>query len=176
MIAIRIRTLGYSAVLLAAAAVAGCGGTQETEKAPAQTENAPAPASPIPAPTEVTPAPPGTSAPGGKPEADKAATPDMPPKIEAPQPSPVPKEDEKKADAAGATLTADELAEIKKLPPGEAEAALKQKVCPVSGDHLGSMDAPIKISAAGRTFFLCCKGCSKEVASDPAGVVAKLKK
>ena len=31
--------------------------------------------------------------------------------------------------------------------------AIKQAVCPVSGDHLGAMDKPIKVSAEGRTFY-----------------------
>jgi YHS domain-containing protein len=36
------------------------------------------------------------------------------------------------------------------------------------------MDAPIKVSAEGNTFFLCCKGCKKEVEKNPKEVVAKL--
>ena len=34
-----------------------------------------------------------------------------------------------------------------------------QKICPVSGQDLGSMGEPIKIQAGEQTAFLCCKGC-----------------
>ena len=52
------------------------------------------------------------------------------------------------------TLGADELAEIKKLPADEQAVALKQIVCPVSGEHLGSMGVPLKVTAEGKTFSL----------------------
>ena len=102
------------------------------------------------------------------------------PKIEPPAPS---KPEEKKADAsaggkekeAAVVLSAEEVAEIKKLPEAEAVLALKQAVCPVSGEHLGSMDVPIRVKAEGKTFYLCCKGCNKELNADPKAVVAKLK-
>ena len=74
------------------------------------------------------------------------------------------------------SLSSDELAEVKKLPATEADQALKQLLCPVSGENLGSMGVPLKVTAAGQTFFLCCKGCNKDVQDDPAAVVAKLKK
>ena len=56
------------------------------------------------------------------------------------------------------------------------DAALKQAVCPVSGEHLGSMGTPFKITAEGRTFYLCCDGCVDKVKEDPKGVLAKLDK
>ena len=69
-----------------------------------------------------------------------------------------------------------EMAKIKELPPAEQEVALKQQVCPVSGEHLGSMGKPFKITALDRTFYLCCKGCEKDVKADPKSVIAKLDK
>ena len=139
-----------------------------------------------PAPVSGSPAPetPPASADAGKSpaEPDKAALPpastDLP-KVEAPQPEPQPAPAPKADVAAPAgadALTAEELDAIKKLPPAEAALAIQQKLCPVSGEHLGSMDTPLKVTAAGKTFFLCCKGCSKDVAANPAEVVAKLKK
>lgn len=98
------------------------------------------------------------------------------PKIEAPKPE-APKADAPKGDApkaAAVKLTDDEVAAIKKLPAAEQAAALKQAVCPVSGENLGSMDVPVKVSAEGKTFYLCCKGCKKELDADPKAVVAKL--
>jgi YHS domain-containing protein len=38
------------------------------------------------------------------------------------------------------------------------------------------MDKPIKVTAEGRTFFLCCESCEDKVKSDPKGVIAKLDK
>lgn len=104
---------------------------------------------------------------------------EAPPKIEAPPRSDAGKKDEagKKDDAAkvvSVKLTEDEVAEIKKLPAGEQDSALKQAVCPVSGKNLGSMETPVKVSAEGKTFYLCCGGCKKKVAADPKAVLAKL--
>ena len=151
----------------------------------------------------VTPAPSTTAAPTttseAKPaEAVKPATSDMPkedaPKVEAPkveEPAPVetpkveapkveaPKVDAPKVDApktAAASLNADELAEVKKLPADEQDAALAQALCPVSTEHLGSMGTPIKVSAEGKTLYLCCKGCQKDFDADPKAVLAKLAK
>ena len=36
-----------------------------------------------------------------------------------------------------------------------------QKVCPVSGNQLGSMGDPIKVKAGGMDLFVCCEGCKK---------------
>lgn len=76
--------------------------------------------------------------------------------------------------AAAAVLSDEEIAEIKKLPAEDQDLALAQAVCPVSDENLGSMDVPLKVSAEGREFFICCKGCEKKVKSDPKGVLEKL--
>jgi hypothetical protein len=34
-----------------------------------------------------------------------------------------------------------------------------QKICPVSGEELGAMGAPIKATSGKQTIFLCCKNC-----------------
>jgi hypothetical protein len=155
-----IRKFGYSALILAA--FSGCN------------QEPPAPAPTPPTETKAGPTDAKSAEPAEKPAPPPSS--DMP-KVEAPQASPAPKE-EGKAEGKGATVTLepDEIAAIRKLPAAEAEAALKQLVCPVSGEHLGSMDVPVKVTALGQTFFLCCKGCSKDVKDDPAGVVAKLRK
>jgi hypothetical protein len=42
-----------------------------------------------------------------------------------------------------------------------------QQICPVSGEKLGSMGAPIKIAVGEETVFLCCEGCeSGEISAD----------
>ena len=75
-------------------------------------------------------------------------------------------------------LTEEEVATIKGLPEGDRDAALAQKVCPISGSHLGTeeMGAPIKVSAGGKSAFLCCGGCKADFEKDPAAAFAKLGK
>ena len=60
----------------------------------------------------------------------------------------------------------------------EDDAALiaKQKICPVTGELLGSMGAPVRVSVANRTVFVCCKGCDKPLLRKPDEYWAKLPK
>lgn len=37
-----------------------------------------------------------------------------------------------------------------------------QDICPISGQKLGSMGAPIKVQVGEETVFLCCKGCMQQ--------------
>ena len=67
-------------------------------------------------------------------------------------------------------------AELAKLSPADRELAEKQKVCPVSGEPLGSMGQPEKITAHGKDLFICCKGCRDEVMNHPEKYLAKLGK
>jgi hypothetical protein len=93
------------------------------------------------------------------------------PKIEGP------KGETPKPDAAAAGLSAEQLANIRQLPADEQKLAISQKVCPVSGDPLGGeMGKPYKVTYEGRTFFLCCKSCEKDVRADPKAIIAKLDK
>ena len=79
--------------------------------------------------------------------------------------------------AKTASLTADEKGEIAKLADkADQDSALAQATCPVSGENLGSMGVPIKVSAEGKTAYLCCKGCNKDFDKDPKAVFAKLGK
>jgi hypothetical protein len=163
---------------LALAALAGCGG--EEQDAPSL------PATPSPV-GGVNPDPTARLRQQGMLPKDEAPKTEAPkteePKVEAPKteepkieaPKVEPPKDEEKPKAASAALTDDEIAEIKKLPAAEQALALKQLVCPVSGEHLGSMEMPLKVTAEGKTFFLCCKGCEKDLKADPKAVVARLK-
>ncbi|MDG3003747.1 hypothetical protein [Paludisphaera mucosa] len=166
------RILRLGAPALALAVLVGCGGAQEDAMPTTSTKEAPGlppvvapskdvapnpapsraePVAPIPSATEAAPAPAGEPKKEGEPA------------LEAPK-------------AAVVKLSDEELANVKKLPADEQEAALKQAVCPVSDEHLGAMDVPIKVTAEGRTFYLCCKGCEKDVAADAKAVIAKLDK
>ena len=99
---------------------------------------------------------------------------DAAPKVDAPAVDSPTQDDAPKA--AAVSLSEDEVAEIKKLPAADQPLALAQLVCPVSDENLGSMEKPIKVTAKGQTFFLCCSGCEKKLKSDPDAVLAKLKK
>lgn len=52
-----------------------------------------------------------------------------------------------------------------KLSPQDREAALAQKICPVSDQALGSMGTPIKVTVEDRDIFVCCQGCVDELKS-----------
>ena len=146
-------------ILLAAAA--GCAEEADNAAAPTPSQSTP------PAVTRaIPPAPAPTPSPA---KTDDMKKPDDAPKVEGP------KAEAPKADA-GVKLSADEMAEIKKLPEAEQAAAIKQAVCPVSAHELGSMGEPIKVTAEGRTFYLCCKSCEPSVKKDPKAVLAKLDK
>jgi len=62
------------------------------------------------------------------------------------------------------TAPADERAA---LSDADKEAIKKQKICPVSGGALGSMGEPIKVTAKGRSIFLCCSNCKKKFEANP---------
>ena len=52
--------------------------------------------------------------------------------------------------------------------------AQKQKICPVSGQPLGSMGKPYKVTVKGQDVFLCCQGCEDAIKSEPDKYLAKL--
>jgi len=108
----------------------------------------------------------GCGQPAGKGPSAKPAPPAPPAekKAEAPKPEPKAAEADKKAVPEG-------LAE---LPEADRVLAEKQKVCPVSGEPLGSMGKPIKVEVKGRTVFLCCEGCEADLKKDPDKYLAKL--
>ncbi len=60
------------------------------------------------------------------------------------------------------TANADIVAALAKLPAEDRAVAEKQKVCPVSGEALGTMGMPIKLDVKGQARFLSaakvCKG------------------
>ncbi len=175
---IRRSAWAWAAVMLGG--VVGCGGGEETNAPPAPDVSAKQAAGPgrklegpgdraKPEPSkeaaskEMTPPPPpaDTSKGGDQPKLE-------PPKTEG--------KAEGKGDTAAAKLTADEIATIKQLPAADQELALKQVVCPVSGDHLGEMGKPHKTTVEGRTVFLCCDSCEPKIKANPKEYLAKLDK
>jgi hypothetical protein len=56
---------------------------------------------------------------------------------------------------------------ITRATAADQPAIKAQRVCPVSGESLGSMGVPIKVTRGGRAVFLCCQGCVKTVQANP---------
>jgi hypothetical protein len=64
---------------------------------------------------------------------------------------------------------------VAKLSDADRDAALKQVICPVSGEKLGSMGAPPKLTVEGQEVFICCSGCEETLRAEPQKHLAKLK-
>jgi Cu(I)/Ag(I) efflux system membrane fusion protein len=71
-------------------------------------------------------------------------------------------------------LSDEDRQNIARLAAGDRERALAQRLCPVSGEPLGSMGVPIKVVLKGRPAFLCCKGCENQAKSDPDRFLKRL--
>ena len=69
----------------------------------------------------------------------------------------------------------DALKGLAELSADDRAAAEKQRVCPVSGDALGSNGKPVKVTVKGKTVYLCCADCEEAIKKDPDKYLAKLK-
>ena len=79
--------------------------------------------------------------------------------------------------AQGEQSPMDKMTEtLAKLPEADRASAEKQHVCPVSGEMLGTMGLPIKVTADGQTAWICCDGCKDKFMGDPATYLAKMNK
>lgn len=58
-------------------------------------------------------------------------------------------------------------AALDKLSVEDRKLAEEQKTCPVTGEALGSMGVPPKLTLKDQTVFLCCASCKKKAESDP---------
>ena len=77
--------------------------------------------------------------------------------------------------APGTAATADPVnADMAKLDKADYDAAVAQRICPVTEEALGSMGTPIKVTVEGRDVFLCCEGCVDAIKADPAKYLAIL--
>lgn len=70
------------------------------------------------------------------------------------------------------TTSPEGLAEL-----NEADRALaaKQKLCPVTGELLGSMGAPLQVQVKDQSVWICCDGCEGRLKKDPDKYLTKLK-
>jgi YHS domain-containing protein len=77
------------------------------------------------------------------------------------------------------SASSEDEAEITKalaaLSPEDRALAMKQKVCPVSGEALGKMGPPLKMEVKGQTVFLCCEGCKDQLLAKPDEYLARIK-
>jgi hypothetical protein len=108
----------------------------------------------------------GCGQPSGKTSPKSSPASSQPQKpAETPQPSEPKKtaEDSKSAPAG-----------IAELPEADRALALKQKICPVSDEPLGSMGKPVKLEIKGRAVFICCGGCEEDLKKEPDKYLAKL--
>jgi YHS domain-containing protein len=70
--------------------------------------------------------------------------------------------------------SADYAENLAELSPEDRALVAQQKICPVSGETLGSMGKPVKVTVQGRVVFLCCPGCKKEIERNPEKYLAKI--
>lgn len=63
---------------------------------------------------------------------------------------------------------------LAELSPADRTLAEKQETCPVSGEPLGAMGKPYKVTIEGREVFLCCPGCEAKLKENPQEYLAKL--
>ena len=77
--------------------------------------------------------------------------------------------------ASGAVLGAEELENLAKLSAEDRELAMRQRVCLISGEPLGSMGVPVRVEHGGEVGFLCCAGCRADFDKDPAAALARRK-
>mgnify|MGYP002624458071 CR=1 FL=1 len=78
-------------------------------------------------------------------------------------------------DSNGMTAMEKMKAELAKLSPADAASAEKQHFCPVSGEMLGTMGAPIKVDVNGQQVWICCEGCREALLANPDEYMANLK-
>ena len=63
-----------------------------------------------------------------------------------------------------------------RLAPEDRRLAEAQKVCPVTGEALGEMGTPVKVTVKGQPVFLCCDGCKKKALDNPDKTLAAVEK
>ena len=64
--------------------------------------------------------------------------------------------------------------ELHSLSEADRKEAMAQRVCPVSGEPLGSMGAPVKVAVKETSVFICCESCRKKLVGDPDTYLGKL--
>lgn len=86
----------------------------------------------------------------------------------------VQQEQQASAGAASPEVPAEVAAELDKLPEADRELVAAQRICPVTGELLGSMGKPIRLTVDGREVFICCAGCEDSLREEPEKYFSKL--
>ena len=84
--------------------------------------------------------------------------------------APTPKADSKPAESRPVDSNAmdpEVKASLDKLSPEDRTLAVAQKTCPITGEPLGSMGIPPKVTLKDQVVFLCCSSCKKKAEADP---------
>jgi len=74
------------------------------------------------------------------------------------------------ADVAAAAIEKN----LANLSAADKELVMLMTDCPVSGEPLGSMGEPIKVSKGGRDLFICCEHCRELAESKFDDYIAKI--
>lgn len=61
---------------------------------------------------------------------------------------------------------------VSKATQADRPAIAAQDICPVSGEELGSMGTPIRVTRGDQSVFVCCQGCVKKVRENPDAYLA----
>ncbi|EMI18700.1 putative secreted protein [Rhodopirellula maiorica SM1] len=64
---------------------------------------------------------------------------------------------------------------VLKVTAADAPFIAKQVKCPVMDEPLDAMGGPFKVNAVGKAIYICCPGCAKKIAADPAKYLTILK-
>jgi multidrug efflux pump subunit AcrA (membrane-fusion protein) len=87
---------------------------------------------------------------------------------------PSPAESAAATSAGAGAKDAKAKAALAKLAPEDRREAEAQGFCPQSGQPLGAMGVPVKITLKGQTVFLCCEGCLDDAQADADRTLAKV--
>ncbi|QDS89009.1 hypothetical protein EC9_32060 [Rosistilla ulvae] len=68
----------------------------------------------------------------------------------------------------------EQMSGLKQLSPEDYKSAMAQHICPVSGEMLGTMDAPKKFDVEGNSVWICCDGCKDKLLAAPDKYLARL--
>lgn len=75
-------------------------------------------------------------------------------------------------------ITVSGIAYAQEVPATEVTQPVEvgNKICPISGEEVGSMGEGAKVEYKGKIYTLCCGMCEKEFNSDPDKFVAMVEK
>lgn len=73
-------------------------------------------------------------------------------------------------------IRADIAENLAKLSVEDRKLAKTQGVCPITGDPLGALGVPVRITLNGQPVLLCCKDCIEKAQAEPDKTLGKIKK